>query len=114
MTFNNNLYIKKVTYYSPNKDYKISVKGNGAKWPFGEEDIKIYAYRNNFIGIFNKKIYVTSIYDKGVTSNKNNFYIEWENNNVAYLSFYVKEKECKKFKITFGNEIVITHETLIK
>lgn len=71
-------------------------------------------YKNNLIGTFNKEIYETTIYDKGVTSNKDNFSIIWENNNVAYLSFYVKGRECKKFKITFNNEIVITHEILTK
>ena len=104
--FTGNLYTKKESYLSSNKEYKIVIKGNGAKWPFGSEDIKVYAYKNSFTGTFSKAIYKTKIFNDGKILNDSNFNIEW-NDNIAYLSLNGEEQKDEILKIVFEDKVTI-------
>ena len=106
LDFSGNLYFKRMSYISPNNEYKIVIKGNGPKWSFGSENLKIYAYKNNFKGIFNKEIYKTEIGNDGSPLNDSNFDVLWEE-NVAFLSLIGEGNYEEKFKIIFNDKITI-------
>lgn len=110
LVLTNNFYEKKEVFISPNKEYKIVIKGNGPKWAFGDEDIKVYSYKNNFIGFFDKTIYKTKISNDGKNLNSSNFLITWENNK-AYLTLIGEEQNDERLKITFGDKITIERIT---
>lgn len=61
LLFTNNIYTNVKTFLSSNKEYKIVIKSNGARWSFGEENIKIYVYKNSLKGFFEKK-YTKQLY----------------------------------------------------
>lgn len=88
-------------YISPNNEYKIVIKGNGPKWPFGSEDIKIYAYKNSFFGFFNKVIYKTTISNDGKHLNDSNIDIDWN------LYLRGEEQKSEILKIDFEEKITI-------
>lgn len=104
--FKGDIYSTYTKYTSPNNHYKVAVKGSGAFF-FGSENIKIYAYNNNIIGLFKKEIYKTTIANDGKSLHYDNFLIEWINDNTAYLTLKGEEQSDEKLMITFGNKIVI-------
>lgn len=106
LAFSGNLYFKVKSYISPNNEYKIVIKGNGPRWSFGSEDIKIYAYKNNFNGIFNKILYKTEISNDGSPLNDNNFSISWED-NVAILTLKGEGNQEEHIEIKFADKITI-------
>lgn len=106
LAFSGNLYFKVKSYISPNNEYKIVIKGNGPKWSFGSEDIKVYAYKNNFNGIFNKILYKTEISNDGSPLNDNNFNVSWED-DVAILTLKGEGNQEERIKIVFENKITI-------
>ena len=106
LAFSGNLYFKVKSYISPNNEYKIVIKGNGPKWSFGSEDIKVYAYKNNFNGIFNKKLYKTEISNDGSPLNDNNFNVSWED-NIAILTLKGEGNQEEHIEIVFEDKITI-------
>lgn len=102
LAFSGNLYFKIKSYISPNHEYKIIIKGNGPKWSFGSEDIKVYAYKNTF----NKKVYKTEISNDGSPLNDNNFSILWED-DVAFLTLKGEGNQEEQIKIVFKDKINI-------
>lgn len=106
LAFSGNLYFKVKSYISPNNEYKIVIKGNGPKWSFGSEDIKVYVYKNNFNGIFNKILYKTEISNDGSPLNDNNFSISWED-NVAILTLKGEGNQEEQIEVVFEDKITI-------
>ena len=106
LLFTNNIYTEVKTFLSPSKEYKIVIKSNGARWSFGEENLKIYAYENSLKGFFDKKLYETTISNDGKILNDNNFIINWEK-NIAYLTLHGEEQIDEVLEIKFSDIIVI-------
>lgn len=104
--FTGNLYMKIQSFTSPNNEYKITIKSKGANWPFGEEEIKIYAYENSFKGFFVKTSYKTNIYNDGKNLSEDNFSIKWEKDS-AILTLSGEEQENENIIISFNKDITI-------
>ena len=102
-----NIYGLKEKYISPNKEYIVVIKGYGPKWPFGSENIKVIAYKNNILGYFNKVKYNTEIRNDGKLLNDSNYEIKWDE-NIAYLSLIGEEQEDENLVIEFGDKINIS------
>ena len=102
-----NIYGLKEKYISPNKEYIVVIKGYGPKWPFGSENIKVIAYKNNILGYFNKVKYNTEIRNDGKLLNDSNYEIKWDE-NIAYLSLIGEEQEDENLVIEFGHKINIS------
>ena len=102
-----NIYGLKEKYTSPNKEYIVVIKGYGPKWPFGSENIKVIAYKNNILGYFNKVKYNTEIRNDGKLLNDSNYEIKWDE-NIAYLSLIGEEQEDENLVIEFGDKINIS------
>ena len=111
LIFTNNLYLKKKVYISPDNKYKVVIKGNGPRWPFGSEDIKIYAYKNSFLGMFDKKVFKTMISNDGKSLNDSNFSITWDENK-AYLTLIGEEQKNEYILIDFNDKISFKHKGL--
>mgnify|MGYP003291450743 CR=1 FL=1 len=109
--FTNNIYTNVKTFLSPNKEYKIVIKSNGTRWSFGEENIKIYAYKNSLKGFFEKNIYETPISNDGKILNDTNFKIDWES-NIAYLTLSGEEQIDEVLEIKFNDIIIINQKNL--
>lgn len=105
------IYFKTASFVSPNKEYKIVIKGNGSKFPFGSEDIKIYAYKNKNFGFFKKSVYKTEIFNDGKPLKDDNFNISWEDNK-ALLTLKGEEQKNEYIEIDFQNNITFKHKKL--
>ena len=105
------IYYKKTAFISPNKEYKIVIRGNNPKFPFGSENIKIYAYKNNIFGILKKSVYKTEIANDGKYLNDNNFNIDWEDNK-AYLTLKGEEQKNEYIEVDFQKNITFKHKKL--
>lgn len=106
-----NIYSTYEKYYSYNKKYVIEIKGNGPSFPFGSEDIKIIAYKNNILNCFNKKVYKTKISNDGKGLTPTNFSVSW-NENKALIILNGEEQKNEYIEAVFDSKISIGHKGL--
>ncbi|MDD2435550.1 MAG: hypothetical protein PHO63_04775 [Bacilli bacterium] len=97
---------------SPDKEYKIIIKGDEPKWAFGSEDIMIYARKNSIFGVFNQKVYKTEISNDGKSLNESNFSIDWIDKNNALIVLRGEEQNDEYLSVTFGKNIKIEQKKL--
>ncbi len=95
-----NFYVTKKTFISDNKKYKIIIKGNGPKWPFGDEDIVVYA-KNKWI-TFRFKIQIAN---NGKNLDDFNYRVEWKKDS-AYLTLFGEEQDDEDLIIDFKNKTI--------
>ena len=103
-------YYTRFTFDSPDNEYRIVIKGNGTIF-FSDENLIIYAYKNNFKGYLNKVMYATSLSDDGGSLGKDNVAISWEGNK-AYLTIKGEEQKNEYIEINFQDNITFKHKGL--
>lgn len=98
-------------YESPNKKFILEINGTGASWPFGDEDIKIIAYKSNVQGKLNKKIFNTKISNDGKTLDRSNYNVNWDNNTVL-ITLSGEEQKNEYILVSFDDDIKFKHKGL--
>ena len=98
-------YYTRFIFDSPDNEYRIVIKGNGTIF-FSDENLRIYAYKNNFKGYLNKVMYATSLSDDGGSLGKDNVAISWEDNK-AYLTIKGEEQKNEYIEINFQDNITL-------
>lgn len=96
---------------SPNKKYVIEIKGNGARWPFGSEDIMIVAYENANTEKLNKKIFTTELANDGGSIGESNYNIDWSDES-ALIRISGEEQKNEYVFVNFKNDITFKHKGL--
>lgn len=96
---------------SLNKKYVIEIKGNGARWPFGSEDIMIVAYENTNTGKLNKKIFTTELANDGGSIGESNYNIDWSDES-ASIRISGEEQKNEYIFVDFKNDITFKHKGL--
>lgn len=86
-------YTQKVVF--ENDTYKIVIKGNGPTFPFGGEDLKIYA-KNGFKTLK----YKTSVSNDGKNIDDDNFSVDWKEDG-AILTIRAEEQKNEYLDINF-------------
>lgn len=105
--WNRCIFHKFGAYNSPNNSYSIVIKRNGPMWPFGSEDIRIYAKENTFLGNLKSEKYYTSIENDGKSLDENNIVVIWQDNEHAKIVLSGEEQNDEILIVTFGEEISI-------
>lgn len=103
-------YYTRFIFDSPDNEYRIVIKGNGTIF-FSDENLRIYAYKNNFKGYLNKVMYATSLSDDGGSLGEDNVAISWEGNK-AYLTIKGEEQNNENIEIDFQDNITFKHKGL--
>lgn len=96
---------------SLNEKYVIEIKGNGARWPFGSEDIKIIAYENTSTGKLNEKTFTTEPANDGGSIGESNYNIDWSDDS-ALITISGEEQKNEYIFVDFKNDIVFKHKGL--
>lgn len=96
---------------SLNKKYVIEIKGNGARWSFGSEDIMIVAYENTNTGKLSKKIFTTELANDGGSIGKSNYNIDWSDES-ALIRISGEEQKNEYIYVDFKNDITFKHKGL--
>ena len=103
-------FYTRLTFDSPDNEYRIVIKGNGTIF-FSDENLRIYAYKNNFKGYLNKVMYATSLSDDGGSLGEDNVTISWKDNK-AYLTIKGEEQNNENLEINFQDNITFKHKGL--
>ena len=104
------IYYTKFIFDSPDNKYRIVIKGNDTIF-FSSENLRIYAYKNNFKGYLNKIMYATDVSNDGKGLNEENVIVFWEDNK-AYLTIKGEEQKNEYIEINFQDNITFKHKGL--
>lgn len=100
-------YINKITVFETVSDggaYKIRIIGKGS-FLFSSEEVEIFAYRNNMLGIFNVFKTKTTVANDGKQLNEDNFFVKW-NDEIAILTIFGEEQEDEVFNVNYDNKVI--------
>lgn len=111
LDFKGMIYYTRYQSVSPDTEYKITIMGNGPKWPFGTEDIKVVANKNNITDIFNKSVVFTEIANDGKPLDDSCFSVIWNGNKAAVI-LRGEEQQDEIFEIVFGDTVTITESKI--
>ena len=96
---------------SPNGNYIIEIQGNGPRWPFGSEDLKIIAYKKTSVKNSNKRTFKTQLCNDGKGIGESNYDIDWSNDG-ALITISGEEQKNEYIFVDFKNNIKFKHKGL--